>query len=233
MAQRKRCFAAVAEFLEKTESESESEWDGGSSSTEPEELNDAIIAPLQKGFEVEKGNVLKVEQVGLPILRAKFRVLWRESALKEGLASLLPSSAVVPPDASSSSASSSKSSKELPSGWWQAKIAQYESAFVAGAPRKFPQEMLLGADRAGPLLKAAAEPNPLNAARKKSRQGITVLAINEENQLEAEPEAPWRPKSVLAFIDCLESIRHAYLLLIGNEQDIATYIDWWARQVRS
>ena len=86
----------------------------------PEELNDAIIAPLQKGFEVEKGNIVKVEQVDLPIVRAKFRVLWRECAKKEGLASLLPSITIVQWSRQmlralrpSSPTSPSKNSKEL------------------------------------------------------------------------------------------------------------------------
>ena len=205
---------------------------------------------------MERGNTVKIEQLDLPIVRAKFRVLWRECAKREGLASL-PSTAAAPVPAATSSAGSSKSSKELPPGWWQMKIAEYESVVVAGAHRKFPQEMLLGAESVlarmvnemktlqhtavglqefvqARLFTAAGEPNSLNSARKKSRQGLTVLTVNEENQLEAEPDAPWYPKSSLAFIDCLESIRFAYLLVgIGKEQAVDVYVDWWIRQVRS
>ena len=57
---------------------------------------------------------------------------------------------------------------------------------------------------------------------------------NAENQLEAETESPWQPKSVLAFLDCLEAIKYALILIeLGPEKDICQYIDWFGKQARS
>ena len=48
----------------------------------------------------------------------------------------------------------------------------------------------------------------------------TVLTLNAENQPEAETESPWQPKSVLAFLDCLEAIKYALILIeLGPEKD--------------
>ena len=73
----------------------------------------------------------------------------------------------------------------------------------------------------------------MSAARKKTKAVSTMLTVNEDNQLEAEPEAPWHPKSTLAFLDCLESIRCLILVEYGAELAINRYFDWWGKQVRA
>ena len=72
---------------------------------------------------------------------------------------------------------------------------------------------------------AAGEPDPLSCAKRKAKLTGTV---------EAESEVPWHPKSVLAFLDCLESIKFAWILVeMASERAVVAYCDWFARQVRS
>ena len=81
---------------------------------------------------------------------------------------------------------------------------------------------------------AAGDPNPLRSAKKRSKQQSTVLTINADNQLEAEEESPWQPKSVLAFIDCMDSIKYLMILVeYGPESAVTNFCDWFVRVVRA
>ena len=65
---------------------------------------------------------------------------------------------------------------------------------------------------------ASGNPNPLGAAKKKNKAQAAVLTRNADYQIETEAEAPWQPKSVLAFLDCLDSIRFLMMLVeMGSE----------------
>ena len=189
----------------------------------------------------------------MPVLRAKFRRVWRQSCEALGLGGT-PKQSAVP---QSVPVSSSRSSKELPSGYWQAQVAKYESKHIGGEPRIFPQERLLGAEaivarvvnemKSGAFtgialreivqhryFNAAGDPNPLRSAKKRSKQQSTVLTINADNQLEAEEESPWQPKSVLAFIDCMDSIKYLMILVeYGPESAVTNFCDWFVRVVRA
>ena len=76
---------------------------------------------------------------------------------------------------------------------------------------------------------AAGEPNPL---AKKDRSTTTLL-LNDA-KLVAAPEEAWQPRSVLAVLDGLASIRWCFILLkLGSEQAVHSYFDWLTRLVRS
>ena len=149
--------------------------------------------------------------------------------------------------------------KELPPGFWQAQVRKYEAVTIHGVPRKFPELTLLGAEatlakllndsknlchNAIPLeeivqhrhFTAALLPNTLSSARKRSRsqEQVTTLVVNSDLQLETEPETPWKPKSQVAILDCLEAIRVALIFIeYAPESDIDDYFAWWHRLVRS
>lgn len=76
---------------------------------------------------------------------------------------------------------------------------------------------------------ANGEPNPLA----KRERNTTKLTLTGE-QLVAAPEEPWQPRSVLAILDGLASIRWCYILCkIGTEQAVHAFFDWLVRLVRS
>ena len=147
--------------------------------------------------------------------------------------------------AAPSSSVAARVPKELPAGYWQAQIQKYEAVTIAGEPRQFPQRVIIGAETIIARLahevktetryfNAAGEPNPLCSAKKKAKAGTTILTVNEDNQLEAEPEIPWEPKSVLAFLDCLEAIKHAWLLVeFAPEKSVSAFLEWFGRVVRA
>ena len=63
---------------------------------------------------------------------------------------------------------------------------------------------------------------------------MTTLGVNSDLQLETEPETPWKPKSQVAILDCLEAIRVALIFIeYAPESDIDDYFAWWHRLVRS
>ena len=216
-----------------------------------DELDMVLLEPLKAEFKFSDGSAFKPDQLELPVLRAKFRRVWRQSCDEIAAAAKVlgaPPPATVAP---------SRASKELAAGYWEAQIAKYESKLVGSEPRVFPQEMLLGAEaivaRVANEMKtgvhtaialhevvqnryfnAAHDPNPLCSAKKRARQQTTVLTINAENQLEAEEESPWQPKSVLAFIDCVESIKFLMILVeLGPESSVVQFCDWFVRVVRA
>ena len=55
-----------------------------------------------------------------------------------------------PPDPTTAKATStvasSKSAKELPEGHWHAQVAKFEAVLIGDVKRRFPQELLLGAE---------------------------------------------------------------------------------------
>ena len=60
------------------------------------------------------------------------------------------------------------------------------------------------------------------------------MGVNSDLQLETEPETPWKPKSQVAILDCLEAIRVALIFIeYAPESDIDDYFAWWHRLVRS
>ena len=157
--------------------------------------------------------------------------------------------------AAATSTSTSKTAKELPPGYWQAQVAKYEKVKIGGECRKFPQEILLGTEailaRVVIEMKSLShtslalhelvqhhffskggDPNPLCPAKKRAKASTAVLLINQDNQLETAPDASWSPKSLIAFLDCLEAIRYA-LVEMGPEPAVHRYMEWWEKQVRA
>ncbi|CAE7231016.1 unnamed protein product [Symbiodinium sp. CCMP2592] len=219
--------------------------------TSVQEVDAVLMEPLVAGFKMPQGESLKLDALQLPIVRAKFRYVWRKCSEATCVPST-PAAAALP-----LSAPASKSTKELQPGYWQTQVAKYEAIKIGGEFRRFPQEYLLGTE---PVLarivnemkslshtsvalhelvqnrffSRGGEPNPLCPAKKRAKTSTAVLTINQDNQLETAPDAQWSPKSVISFLDCLEAIRFAFILVeIGPEPAVCRYIDWWEKQVRA
>ena len=57
--------------------------------------------------------------------------------------------------------------------------------------------------------------------KKQKAQGA-ILTLNSDYQIETEADAPWRPKSVLSFVDCLDSIRVLMIFVeMGSESAVS------------
>ena len=217
------------------------------------EAGDILVGPLESGFELASGKVFKLDPLQVPVTRARLRQAWKEcdQLINGGERVEKPAPSTV------ATVSPSKPLKDLPNGYWQAQIEKYQATCINGERRKFPQEVLIGAEQVlarivgemksgtftaiglheiveARYFNAAGEPNPLSAARKKSRPSATVLAINADHQLEAEPEVPWHPKSVLAMLDCVEAVKVALIFVeFTSETVITNYCEWFSRQVRA
>ncbi|CAE7857309.1 unnamed protein product [Symbiodinium sp. KB8] len=122
--------------------------------------------------------------------------------------------------------------------YWQQQVAKFEAVKIGSEARKFPQEKLIGAEAVIARVvhemryfDASGNPNPLSAAKKKNKSQAAVLTINADYQIETEADIPWQPKSMLAFVDCLESIR-LFLILVemGSEASVERYFNWFDKQ---
>ncbi|CAE7533633.1 unnamed protein product [Symbiodinium sp. CCMP2592] len=218
------------------------------------EFDQAMVQPLASPFKLQDGKVFEVSDAELPVARARLRHAWRKAREKSA-----PNTASSSPTTTAAAATSTSKTKELPPGYWQQQIHKYEAVLIHGVPRKFPEMTLLGAEaviakllndaknlahNAIPLeeivqhrhFTAALLPNTLSSARKRARsqEQVTTLVVNADLQLETEPETPWKPKSQVAILDCLEAIRVALIFIeYAPESDIDEYFSWWQRLVRS
>ena len=219
------------------------------------EFDQAMVDPLASPFKLPDGKVFEVTATDMPVVRARLRHAWKKA--REKLAS--NAAPATTSSGSASTPSTTTKAKELPPGFWQAQVRKYEAVTIHGVPRKFPELTLLGAEatlakllndsknlchNAIPLeeivqqrhFTAALLPNTLSSARKRSRsqEQVTTLVVNSDLQLETEPETPWKPKSQVAILDCLEAIRVALIFIeYAPESDIDDYFAWWHRLVRS
>ncbi|CAE7947465.1 pkd2, partial [Symbiodinium sp. KB8] len=170
-------------------------------------LDEILAEPLSSTFRVPNGPEIKLSKLEFPVVKAKLRFLWRkcnQDCNPEPKPSTTASLAAV----SVATATPKSSSKELPGGYWQQQIAKFEA-------------VKLGARRSQLVRRyfdASGNPNPLGAAKKKNKAQAAVLTRNADYQIETEAEAPWQPKSVLAFLDCLDSISFLVMLVeMGSE----------------
>ena len=75
----------------------------------------------------------------------------------------------------------------------------------------------------------SGEINPLA----KKEKGTSNLVISD-NRLVQQEDATWQPRSILAVLDGLSSIRWAFILLnIGDEHSVNSFFDWFVRLARS
>ena len=208
-----------------------------------------MVEPLAAPFNLPDGKVFEVTAADLPVVRARLRHAFKKA--REKLATNIEPAAAA--SGSASATTSTTKAKELPPGYWQAQVCKYEAVTIHGVPRKFPEMTLLGAEAtlakllndsrnlchnsatqalySGTLAEHAQQ---REEARSRSQEQVTTLVVNSDLQLETEPETPWKPKSQVAILDCLEAIRVA-LIFIGHapENEIDDSFAWWHRLVRT
>ena len=125
---------------------------------------------------------------------------------------------------------------------------------VAGEPRDFPTNLLLGAEEVlarmyfehtkskeytavglGEILQrrtftAAMEVNPL-AVRRHKEKGQAIRIV--DGALVHDREDPWNPRGILGVIDGIEAVRWAWTLTgVATEKGAAEYAQWWTSRAR-
>jgi len=220
-------------------------------------LEQTLIQPLMQGWSKPDGGMLTIPENEKPIAKAILLHMWllAKQSWEATHAAMQPKPAAPSTTAASNSATATedKVPKNLAPGQWSALLQDYQSQQIGGQDRVFPVQELIGAESViarvlhehetsksytpvllGELVtirtfQANGEPNPL-AKRERS---VTKLTLTGE-QLVAAPEEPWQPRSVLAILDGLASIRWCFILCkMGPEQAVHSFFDWLVRLVRS
>ena len=134
-------------------------------------------------------------------------------------------------------------------------MAKYNAITLDNKPRKFPEPEVLGAEQIlgrmwhehtvsknytpiglGEIpqrrsFTAAGEVNPLQKHTKSSQ----VLRVEDDKVIQDDvDDKGWTPRSILAIMDGVNSVRWALVLLeIGEESVVHTFCDWYFMKVRS
>ena len=87
------------------------------------ELDDVLVKPLESPFVVDSSHTIKLDDLRLPVERARLRHLWRAMQKVQGT-SVTPTP---PAPAATSSSSTTPSKKEVLAGWWTQQIGKCSS----------------------------------------------------------------------------------------------------------
>ena len=228
-----------------------------------DELQSVLLEPLFAGWS-DGTIRITVSQSEQPIAKAILTHMWSlaQHSWNHLMSASPPPVKAAPPVASPTTTSTTSTSatgepkvpKSLPPGTWNALIKQYQSIQLEGRDRTFPVTELIGAESVlarmfheltvsgqftpillGEILQrrsfnAAGEVNPLLKAPRKAQ----TLTFNDDNEIVAADDPVWNPKSLLAVLDGINSIRWAMILIRwGEERHIHTYCDWMIAKARS
>eukprot|EP00434_Breviolum_minutum_P030696 symbB.v1.2.027146.t1/scaffold2766.1/size72856/3 len=226
--------------------------------TNLEQLDRVLVKPLMDGWPIEGSTPITLTPSEQPIATAILHHMWSEcrSLWSKMQAAATPASfpTATPPSShasgSAAPATEDKAPKQLPHGVWNKLLHNYERQQIDGRTRTFPVQEVLGAElvlarlhwkhetsklytpvKLGELLELrtflpSGEINPLS---KKERSGSTLVI--SDNKLVQQEETSWQPRSVLAILDGLASIKWAFILVgLGDEPidvAMARYVGAW------
>lgn len=225
-----------------------------------EDLNRHLIDPLFAGY-TQEGVTIEVQRNEQPIARAIFLHMWNLAKVEwaKHLSSNQPTPPTSTPTATGSitstpSSAEQKAPKVLPPGVWSSLIQAYNSVQLGGEDREFPVHQVLGAEstlsrmywekntsklysavQLGELIQrrsftAGGDINPLAKQARKA----TTLELGDDNTIVTADETSWSPRSLLAIMDGLDSIRWAMVLVRwGEEKPIHELFDWLHQRARS
>ena len=135
---------------------------------------------------------------------------------------------------------------------WAAQIDVYNNRLLDGKKRRFPENMLAGAESVlarvwhehtktkaytpitlGEILQkrlftASGDVNPLTLPRQSSAaaSGQALRLVNGKVVSVEDPQ--WAPRSLLAIIDGVDAARWALILVeVGREEDVNAFADWF------
>ena len=217
-----------------------------------------LVQPLLQGWLKDDGSKIEVPANEHPIVKAIMLHMWMvakhsmQTALAQS-AQPLQAAPTPTPAGSSTAATEDKVPKSLAPGRWKTLIDAYQKQQLDGLDRIFPTQELLGAESViarmlhesetsklytpvglGEIISLrtflpTGEPNPL---AKKERTS-TKLRLADDG-LETMPDTPWEPRSLLAILDGLSSIKWAFILTaVAPERCIVQFFDWMVKLCRS
>ena len=211
-----------------------------------------LIKPLVDGWKVSDTEIIRISTSEVPIAAAVMQHMW-STCRNAWTAQQAAHATLTTPTLPTSSPTDEKPPKQLPSGTWTKLLAAYECQQLGGRNRVFPAHELLGAETVlariwwehektkmysaiglGELLQVrtflpSGEINPL---AKKDK--VTSNLVISDNRVVQQEDATWQPRSLLAVLDGLSSLRWAFILLnIGDEHSVNSFFDWFVRLARS
>ena len=157
------------------------------------------------------------------------------------------------PGTQTAPAADPKVPKELPQGVYAELLRQYNTQTINGNNRKFPEEVILGADRAiarmwhehhkskhytAPSLGEILTQRTFTAMgtinnSAKDRKSERTLTLDSNNTLVETTPRDWDPQNMMMILDGLDAIRWAWTFIqIGDETDINEFIDKFCRITR-
>lgn len=228
-----------------------------------DELQTVLLEPLFAGWS-DGTIRITVSPQEQPIARAILTHMWSlaQQSWNHLMAATHAPVASAPPTAPAATTSPTSTTatgepkvpKSLPPGTWNALVKQYQSIQLDGRDRVFPVTELIGAESVlarmfheltvsgqftpillGEILQkrsfnAAGEVNPLLKSPRKAQ----TLTFNDDLEIVAADDPVWNPKSLLAVLDGINSIRWAMILVRrGEERHIHTYAEWMITKARS
>ena len=193
-----------------------------------------------------------------PVVQAIMHHMWAEARKQWATHIEVPAPAAVPvpsaapPGAVVPALPGDRPPKTFPE--WGPLVKRYNEVTVAGEPRDFPTNLLLGAEEVlarmyfehtkskeytavglGEILQrrtftAAMEVNPL-AVRRHKEKGQAIRIV--DGALVHDREDPWNPRGILGVIDGIEAVRWAWTLTgVATEKGAAEYAQWWTSRAR-
>ena len=221
-----------------------------------DQLQRILIDPLLSGWKRADGTLISIPEMEKPIATAilsHMHAECRRAWLSQQKGPPPAPAVTVSTSSGSSKTSEDKAPKQLPQGIWSQLLVAYQSQQLHGRDRVFPTQEILGADaiiarvwwehthsklyspvQLGEVLQArtfqaSGEVNPLAKANR-STSKLTIA----DNELVQEDEPVWSPRSVLAIIDGLNSVRWTYIFTgLGDEVSVNEWFDWMIRLCRS
>ena len=212
------------------------------------EFEDRVVRPFVDGVEIAgtRHEAPDGEQV---VVQAIMHHMWAEARKQWTTHIAVPAPAAPPapaagfPGAVVPALPGDKPPKTFPE--WGPLVKRYNEVTIAGEPRNFPTNLLLGAEEVlarmyfehtkskeytavglGEILQrrtftAAMEVNPL-ATRRHKEKGQPIRVVDGE--LVQSRDDPWNPKGVLGVIDGIEAVRWAWTLTgVATEKGAAEY----------
>ena len=217
------------------------------------EFEDRVVRLFLEGVEIA-GTHYQAPEAEHSVVQAIMHHMWAE-ARKQWATHIevpVPVPSAAPPGAVVPALPGDRPPKTFPE--WGPLVKRYNEVTVAGEPRDFPTNLLLGAEEVlarmyfehtkskeytavglGEILQrrtftAAMEVNPL-AVRRHKEKGQAIRIV--DGALVHDREDPWNARGILGVIDGIEAVRWAWTLTgVATEEGAAEYAQWWTSQAR-
>ncbi|CAE7040700.1 ftsH [Symbiodinium sp. CCMP2592] len=182
----------------------------------------AFLDPLRAGIEID-GTTRRRSAEELLIDQATILELLDVIAASKAAAA--PASAPTPA-ATTASAGSSEKSQELPAGYWNDFVTDYESTVVDGRNRRFPAHLLLGAEKT--LGRMVAEKKSGLFTALPLGEMSTKLFAAEDGTLAKVTRGIPEPQRMVTMIDAFEACKFAFMFARwGPNAEVSDYFDFW------